>query len=224
MLLQAKMIKEQKVKSVHKYAITTLTDGRVGTWVPDETKVNNRRNVKAQNYDSMISKLYDFYFNSSDKKKLCLKDIFNEWLDYKCKKKNNSEQTRKQNIASYNKYVSGTKIDLMPLASIKTIDLENWAIDILLEHKMTAKSFNTNKIVITGSLKYAKRRGWITENPWNKEELEYTHLFKSERIKPSADMVFYPDKIDDLVSEFERGYCVNGNIANLGLKGNFELA
>lgn len=223
MLLQAKMIKEQKVKSVHKYAITTLTDGRVGTWVPDETKVNNRRNVKAQKYDSKISKLYDFYFNSSDKKKLCLKDIFNEWLDYKCKKKNNSEQTRKQNIASYNKYVSGTKIDLMPLASIKTIDLENWAIDILLEHKMTAKSFNTNKIIITGSLKYAKRRGWITENPWNKEELEYTHLFKSERIKPSADMVFYPDKIDDLVSEFERGYCVNGNIANLGLKGNFEL-
>lgn len=223
MLLQAKMIKEQKVKSVHKYAITTLTDGRVGTWVPDETKVNNRRNVKAQDYDGMISRLYDFYFNSTDKKKLCLKDIFNEWLDYKCKKKNNSEQTRKQNIASYNKYVSGTKIDLMPLASIKTIDLENWALDTLLEHKMTAKCFNTNKIVITGPLKYAKRQGLINENLWNKDELEYTHLFKSVRIKPSADMVFYPDEIDALIDELERGYCMNGNIANLGLKANFEL-
>lgn len=153
--------------------------------------------------------------------KLC--DIFEEWLAYKCRKKNNSGETKKQNLASYNKYVKGSRIDTIPLELIKTIDLENWAVDILLEHKLTAKSFNTHKIVVTGTLKYAKRRGIISDNPWKKEELEYTHLFKSERIKPSAGMIFYPDEIEDLIKEFHRGYALNGNIANLGLKGNFEL-
>ena len=33
--------------------------------------------------------------------KLC--DIFEEWLAYKCRKKNNSDETKKQNLASYNK-------------------------------------------------------------------------------------------------------------------------
>ncbi|MDR1769642.1 MAG: site-specific integrase [Hungatella sp.] len=36
-------------------------------------------------------------------------------------------------------------------------------------------------------------------------------------------MIFYPDEIEELIIEFERGYVNNGNIANLGLKGNFEL-
>ena len=63
----------------------------------------------------------------------------------------------------------------------------------------------------------------IPEDPWKKEELEYTHLFKSARRKPSADMIFYPDEIEDLIEEFDRGYELNGNVANLGLKGNFEL-
>ena len=88
---------------------------------------------------------------------------------------------------------------------------------------MTAKSFNTHKIVLTGSLRYAKRKGLINDNPWKKEELEYTHLFKSERRKPSASMVFYPDEIEELIEEFERGFELNANVANLGLMANFEL-
>lgn len=139
------------------------------------------------------------------------------------KKKQNSEQTKKQNKASYKKYVEGTKIDMMPLNKIKTIDLEDWAIDVLTIRDMIAKMFNTNKIVVTGPLKYAKRKGYISENLWQKDEKEYTHLFKPERIKPSAQMIFCPDEIEALCHEFERGFSHNRNVANLGLKSNFEL-
>lgn len=55
------------------------------------------------------------------------------------------------------------------------------------------------------------------EEKWNKEELEYNHLFRSQRIKLSAKMIFYPDEIDELYIEFQSGYDYNGNIANLGL-------
>ncbi len=206
MLKQVNMIKEKKVKSVHTYTITTYSDGRLGTWVADESKLNGWRNIKAANYEALIDKLYDYYYGSGLKERqprLC--DIFEEWLGYKGKKKNNSTETIKQNRASYEKYVRGTDIDIKPLNSIKTIDLENWAIDVLI-NQMTAKSFNTHKIVLTGSLRYAKRKGLINDNPWKKEELEYTHLFKSERRKPSASMVFYPDEIEELIEEFERGF------------------
>lgn len=224
MLKQVNMIKEKKVKSVHPYAFTPCSDGRITTWLADETKPKGRRNVRSSDYDSLIDKLYEHYFGHGlQEKQLKFCDIFEEWLSYKGKKKNNSDETIKQNRASYQKYVQGTDIDNMPLAKIKTIDLENWAIDVLINTPMTAKGFNTHKIVVTGTLRYAKRLGVIPDDPWKKEELEYTHLFKSTRRKPSADMVFYPDEIEDLIEEFDRGYELNGNVANLGLKGNFEL-
>lgn len=212
--------KERSVLEMHCYAITQLSDGRYGTYVPDATKSNGRRNLKASDRATLIDKLYDWYH---PRKKLRLHDIFDEWLDYKVRKKRNCEETKKQNRASYLKYVEGTTIDLMDLDKIKSIDLEEWAIDVLTTYDMTAKTFNNHKIVVTGPLKYAKRKGYIAVNPWNSEELEYHHLFRSPRRRPSAEMVFYPDEIEELRQEFERGYQKNGNIANLGLMVNFDL-
>lgn len=223
-LSQIIMIKKAKVLAVHSYEITNLADGRVGTYIYDENKKNHRKNVKAKNYDQMIDKLYMIYFEQKlNYKKTTLDDIFDEWLEYKCKKKNNSPETMKQNRSSYDKYVRGRKLSCIPLISIKTIDLENWAIDILTEFKMTGHNFNTHKLVVTGPLKYAKRKGYIEINPWNKDELEYTHLFKSERMRPSAEMIFYADEIEELFEVLERGFQSNGNIVNLGLICNFDL-
>ena len=223
-LQQVNMTKEKAVLKVHKYAITSLKDGRYGTYISKES--GGRKNIKGRDYNDIIGKLFDIYYPegySDRKKKLRLCDIFDDWLKYKVKKKRNCAETKKQNIASYNKYVKGTDIDLMPLEDLKTIDLENWAIDVLTEYDMTARCFNTNKVVVTGPLKYAKRMRYISENPWQKEEMEYVHLFKAERRKPSAEVIFYPDEIELLCSEFENGYSNNGNIANLALKANFEL-
>lgn len=225
MLSQITMMKEDAVLAVHQYKISPLSDGRVGTYVPDDSKPNKRRNIKEPNYGKMIDNLYEFYGlgrgTDADNIRLC--DLFDEWLEYKSKKKQNAVQTKKQNRASYEKYVKGTAIDTIPIKKLKTIDLEDWAIDVLSAKGMTAKGFNTHKITVTGPLKYAKRKGYISENPWQKDEMEYTHLFISERIKPSAEMVFYPDEIETLCQEFERGFSLNGNIANLGLMANFEL-
>lgn len=223
-LQQIKMTKEAKVLKVHKTAISQLENGRWQTTVKDDTKSSGRYEIKLSTYEKVIDRLYDFYFTQNidnlDKIRLC--DIFQEWLDYKCKKKNNASKTKKQNLTSYTKYVKGSKIDI-PLKTLKTIDLEDWAINVLLTYERTAKTFNAHKSCVTGPLSYAKRKGYITENMWHKEELEYTHLFKSKRKKASECMIFYPDEIEELLVEFERGYSLNGNIANLGLMINFEL-
>ena len=226
MLQHILMTKEEKVLEVHKRKITKLeSSGRWQTVVKDASTKSGWREIKLSSYEKVINKLYDFYFpeNFDNIDDLRLYDIFEEWLEYKCRKRRNSPETKKQNQASYNKYVKGSKIDRMPLKSIKTIDIEEWAIDILSRYGMQSKTFNTHKIAVTGPLRYAKRKGWISENPWNKEELEYNHLFRSQRIKPSAKMIFYPDEIDELYIEFQRGYDYNGNVANLGLIINFEL-
>lgn len=221
------MTKKQKVDRVHNFTISSLSDGRLGTWVIDSSKKTKtgRRNIKAKDENEMYEKLYDFYFGSELERinNLRICDVFPSWLEYKTKKKNNKNETKKQNLASYENYVAGTKIDKMKLVDIKPIDLEEWAIDTLRNHQMTAKKFNNHKIVVTGTLAYSKRMGYISENPWNKEELEYTHLFKSVRIKESARMIFYPDGIDELCIELEHGYKNNGNIANLALMMNFDI-
>ena len=133
-------------------------------------------------------------------------DIFDSWLDYKCKKNGNKEETRKKNRESYRKYVQNRKIAVMPLKKITTVDIEEWAIDVLTEKHMTAKAFNTHKIVVMNTLVYAKKKGYIEENPWVKDELDYRRLLASPRRKPSSEMVFYPDEIEALFMELERGY------------------
>lgn len=225
MLSQINMTKKSRVEKVHKFNISSLSDGRVGTWVLDSESKSGRRNIKASTETDLYSKLYEFYFGAEEEQKRGLRfcDIFEEWLEYKFKKKNNKLETQKQNQSSYNKYVKDTPIDKSRLSDIKTIDLEEWAINTLITHRMTSKQFNNHKIVVTGTLAYAKRKGYINENPWVREELEYTYLFKSSRIKPSAKMIFYPDEIEVLCAEFERGYELNSNITNLGLMLNFDL-
>lgn len=220
---QLRMMKEKEILAVHPYAISQLPDGRWQTVVKDETRPNGRKEIKLSSYDKVIKRLADFYTTKETTDTLTLKDVFPQWLEYKCKKKNNKSETKKQNQASYEKYVAGTKIDGMKLKDITTVDLEEWAIEVLINNKMTAKTFNNHKITVTGTLAYAKRKGYISTNPWIKEELEYNHLFKSTRRKPSAAVIFYPDEIDALLQEFERGYQLNGNIANLGLTANFDL-
>ena len=128
MLSQITMLKKEAVLKVHRYKISTLTDGRVGTYIPDDSKANHRRNVKASTYDVMIEQLFDFYYpegyadEETDKNNLRLCDIFDNWLDYKCKKNGNKEETKKQNRKSYSKYVVGRKIATMPLKDITTIE------------------------------------------------------------------------------------------------------
>lgn len=222
-LSQIMTLKRDKVLQVHKSMISSLKDGRVGTWVDDP--ITKRKNIKAKNETELFEKLYKFYFSekTNGKSKLKFCDIFDEWLEYKTKIKNNKPETKKQNLNSYKKYVVGCPINTMYLEDIKTIDLEEWAINTLLNYEMTSKKFNNVKIVVTGLLAYAKRKAYISENPWRREELEYTHLFKSSRIKASSKMIFYPDEIEQLVEELDYGYENNGNIANLGLKMNFDL-
>lgn len=159
-LSQITMMKEDAVLAVHQYKISTLSDGRIGTYVPDDSKPNKRRNIKEPNYGKMIDRLYEFYGlgRNTDVDNIRLCDLFEEWLEYKAKKKQNSVQTKKQNRASYEKYVKGTKIDSIPIKNIKTIDLEDWAIDVLSAKGMTAKGFNTHKITVTGPLKYAREK------------------------------------------------------------------
>lgn len=227
-LSQIFMNKEEAVKKVHKNAISNLSDGRVGTYVPDESKKSGRRNVKAQDKAELIEKLYDFYISKnqikeggSDKLRLC--DIFEEWLIYKSKKKKNKLETIKQNRASYEKYVANTILDQKKLTELSTFDLEDWAIDVLSETSMTAHTFNNHKIVVMAPLAYAKKRNYIKTNPWVKEELEYKQLFMSKRKKPSDQMVFYPDEIEEICHELEYGYANNGNVANIALEINFDL-
>jgi len=200
-----------------------LPNGQWATYVPDPTKANNRKELRAHSEELLDQKVCSYYSEVLHFDNLTLSNIFEEWLDYKCKRKKNKPETKIQNRASYIKYVKGTPIDVLPLAKIKTTDLEDWAIDVLSTHPMTAKQFNTHKIAVMGPMAYAKRQGYIDVNPWVKEDMEYQQLFDSKRIKSSATMIFYPDEIEDLITEFERSYQNNGNTANLALIANFDL-
>ena len=225
-----KMIKQQQREKILKYHYATcqrprtqLKSGRWYTYVEDPSRTNNRRELRAKTGEALDDKVVSYYMDHYVEETLTLEDVFESWLEYKSKRKQNKEETLKQNRNSFAKYVRGTKLADIPLQKMKTADVEDWAIDLLSTYSMTASTFNNHKICVTGPLAYAVRQGYISDNPWKKEKLEYQQLFKSKRRKKSEDAVFYPDEIEELVGEFERGYEVNRNTANLGLEMNFEL-
>lgn len=218
------MMKEQEILKQHNHPVTELSNKRWFTCVDDSSRNRGIREIKRSTREKVIEELARYYEAKNNHENLRLCDIFEEWLSYKVKRKHNKPETIKQNRASYTKYVKGKSIDLMKLKSISASDIEDWAIDTLTAFPMSAKAFNTNKIVLQGPLVYAfAKKHYIASNPWNSDEIDYKHLLNSRRIKPSKEMIFYEQEIAELLELFEVSYAKNRNIANLALKMNFDL-
>ena len=122
-----------------------------------------------------------------------------------------------------NKYVAGTKLSTIPLKRITFEDCEDWAIETLKKHPMTAHRFNTAKIVVTGPLSYAVRTRRITKTPWVKEAIDYSRLLKSERYRPAEDVTFSKEEMEALMNALLLDYNKFHNSVNLGIALNFDL-
>ena len=209
--------KEKFINKYHPYEITQLRGNySAGYW---QTRLPDGKKLKKADRTELIHALYAFYSQEG----LTISDIFGEWLEWKCDRRNNKADTKKQHQRHFNKYVAGTKLSKIPLIKMTFEDCEDWAIETLKKFPMTAHRFNTAKIVVTGPLSYAVRTHKISKTPWVKEAIDYSRLLRSERIRPADEVTFSKEELQALMDALLRDYNKYHNSVNLGLIINFDL-
>jgi len=209
--------KENFINKYHPYDIVQLKGKYfTGYW---QTRLQNGKIIRKAERKDLIDALYKMY----SKEDLTITDIFDEWLEWKCDRRNNKADTKKQHRRHFGKYVAGTKLSKIPLIDITFEDCEDWAIETLKKYPMTAHRFNTAKIVVTGPLSYAVRTKILSRTPWVKEAIDYSRLLRSERPKPAEEVTFSEEELSELMDALIQDYVRYHNSVSLGLAMNFSL-
>lgn len=218
------------IKTFHNHAVSPIGgSGRfAGFWQTTVGKGRgNLKPVRTKTLEEMLKYLAGYYDLSDTvlprRKKITLESYFPHWLEWKGKRNNNKSCTLYHNKVDFAKYVAGTALSKMPLTSITPEDLDDWAREILIRKPMSAKRFNTYKIVVTGPLELAVREKIITSSPWKPELMDYRLLFKSPRRRPSQEKIFYEDEIRHIISVCLASYEETRNSANYAVIINFDL-
>lgn len=209
-----------QLEQCHPYKISQLK-GKESRW-QTYVKLNGKfKQIKANTKQEIYDKLIKFYCMGSVSD--TVESYFdNVWIVRK-KELSRKKETIKQIENSFDKYIRGTKLAKLPIQKVKTIELENWANDIIHEFNMTSHSWTNHKCIINGIFEMAYKNGVIFSNPCNEMSID-RNLLRSERPKESKLRIFYIDEIKDILAECLNAYNANGNNANLAIVLDFELA
>lgn len=219
------------IATFHSHTVTKLGgNGRFkGYW---QTSVGRGRgNIaikRSQSLEGLLTLLADYYGvcalpPSRKSSKPTLKSYFPHWLTWKGVRNNNKALTLHHNEVDFQKLVSDTPLADIPIDRITTDDLDTWARTLLIQKPMSAKRFNTYKIVVTGPLELAVREKLIPSSPWKPELQNYTRLFKASRRSPSKDKIFYDDEIASINEVCLKAYYEAHNASDIAIIVNWDL-
>lgn len=109
--------------------------------------------------------------------------IFLEWLKWKSATNANKPETIALKQAAFHSILEETHIAKKAISQITVTDCEDWRVNLLSQRSMTRKRFNAQKIVISGPLQYAVRKGLIPKKPFNDISLNLKKLLNTVSIK-----------------------------------------
>ena len=221
----------QYIREIHDRSVSQMATGRyAGCW---QTRLGKGRNgskyVRTRTLEEMLALLAKEYgISASEIRRLkgratpTLSEYFTEWLNWKSDRNGNKTGTVTKNTNDFKKYVEPF-LGKLRLDELTTEVLDDWARSVLKRNPMTARRFNTLKIVVTGPLGLAVRENLLSENAWKPDVMDYRRLLKSERKAPSSEKIFYDDEISDLVGKLKDDYDANGNTASMAIIFNFDM-
>ncbi len=157
------------LKKLHKYDIYQGSDGRWKTYVPDKTQPEKRRRIVKKDKEDLIRYLLEFYQCDT---RYSMQALWVEFETYRSSLQ--KANTIKEDIKSYQKYYLNDPISKKDLNKIKSVDLEQWLADNIRKYKMTIHSYSKMKAPLSQMYKWAKRKGYVKNNPF--EDIDTTKL------------------------------------------------
>ena len=162
------------------------------TYVFDETKKDNRRQISAKTMQNLENKIYEAH---KQKNLLTFEKVSREWLkSYKGKVK---PQTFSRTMTDYNRFIPDCSLAKKSIKQIEATDIEKYLEKTILDEKLQEQAYKNLKSILNGIFKHARKRKYITDNPMDTVEVSTTNLVVLP--KKSKEATVFTNKERDLI-------------------------
>lgn len=221
---QVAMKKREKILNRHPYAWWEGKDGKWRTYIPDESKKNNRRLVKRNTEQEITDYIVDFYEeeNKKETKGISLVELYPEWLKFKSLHTNATSYINRI-VADWRRYYASEKIIHTPIKELTCLKLDEWIHKTIKKHNLTKKQYYNMTVIFRQVLDYAVGRGLIETNPFSKVIVN-KKLFRKVPKKISKTQVFLVGEEENVIKEALNDFYENGkDTAALAIPFNFQV-
>lgn len=219
------MKEKDTILSQHPFNIWQATDGRWKTYLPDETKKNNRHLVAKSSLDSLHLLIVDDYKARNKRIQqsecLTLRKLYPEWCTYK---ELHITSTTYMHIIdnAWNSFYQGDTIIDKPFDTLDKITLEAWALQKIKDMNLTKKQYYNNTVIIRQAFAYALEKGYIQTNPFEHVKIN-AKLFRKVPKKEDSTQVYLIGEQKQIVEEALRDFAEKGHTASLAVALHFQL-
>ena len=198
------------------------------TYVPDDTKPKNRRQISAGTQDALEQKIVNFYLDEEKKQKqqakqaaLTLRKIYPDWLEYKKLQTTATSYPRRIDDDWKSYYLKSTITDI-PLTELDKLTCQTWALKLIKEKQLTKTQYYNMSIIIRQSLEYAVDCGFLSENVFLKVKID-KKLFRKKQQPEDNTQVFLTDEHPLIVEEAWTDFHEKGCTTCLAIPLAFQL-
>lgn len=212
---------KQNVIDNHPYEIfTSMKHGEEYylTYVFDETKKDNRRQISAKTMQNLENKIYNDYLK---KQVRTFESVFEEWYKTDYKKKV-SKTTYPRTKTDYNRFLKDSKFSKKSISKISTLDVEDFIHTAIIDFELKEQGFKNLKSLLNGVFKYAKKKKYITENPIDLAEFSTTNIVKPKK-QYKEDVVFTNEERDLIKKEIQTDTANYKNSVPFAILLSFQL-
>ena len=165
------IMEREKILSSYNFPSKPSPDGYYYLWIKDKTQKGGRKQIKAKSLDRLKEKVYDHHTKQNIH---TFRRVFKLVQEDKLKYVKNEEKvisvknTIDRNTSLYNRFIAGSKIELMDLKEISKEDLEEFFVNILSTFDIKSKEFLNLRTNVNSVFKYAYGEYWIIDNPYDR--------------------------------------------------------
>ena len=178
--------------AAHPYSISHGKDGRWRTWVPDDKRKEGRRMIAKSSLEKLHDALYAHYTGADEDiqiKRMTLRKLYPRWLKYKSL--HTTAETYITRIESdWKKYYLDCPLVDKPIRSIRKLELDEWAHQMIRKHDMTKNMYYNASMIMRQCLEYAVDMEIIDSNPFSRVKVDGRRLFRQVKKKQNETQVF----------------------------------
>ena len=196
-----KTMANKKILENHRYEIYySESEKSWRTYLPDDTKPNNRRPIKRKSKENLEKEIIRFYIEkqkTENRENLTLKALYTEWLLYKRDYTSVKAKTIQEYVAEWNKFFKDTALSKMKIGEIKPITLIRFFRKVTKNREYTHKRISNARSVLNGIMSYAIEEEIISHNPVSDVNFKQ---FTYKPVEVQSDNVFSHDDTSKLLN------------------------
>ena len=203
-------MKNERILAEHPYEIWEASDGRIKTYLSDETKKNGKRLIaKATREKIEKAIIEDWKKNHEERYKIF--QLFNDWMTFSKEDDDISPGTIDRYKNDFDKFIRNSDFSMMDIHTITENDVFKFLKSVVTsrkDDKISKKCLRNIKIVINGVFTFAKSERDITCIPIAESLKNFKlsdRLFK-HTVRKDSDEVYSDDEIETIAKHIIKIY------------------